>query len=83
METRQLRGGGGQRNLTLRFASAALAPAQGSVVGGLLQGEGPHHRLTQKLGSADLLLPLLLQGQRGLLRLLLLLQFESWSADIN
>lgn len=72
----------GRRTLvTLRFAAAALGPAQGSVVGGLLQGEGAHHRLAEELGSADLLLPVLLQGQRWLLRLLLLPQFESCPTD--
>lgn len=82
VETAQLRGGGGRRAVfTLRFASAALAPAKGPVVGGFFQGERAHHRLTEKLGSADLLLPVLLQGQRRLLRLLLLPQFESWTTD--
>lgn len=39
------------------------------MVRGFLQGQGAHHRLTEKLGSADLLLPVLLQGRRWLLRL--------------
>lgn len=72
---------GGRTAVTLRSAAAALGPAQGSVVGGLLQGEGAHHRLAEELGPADLLLPVLLQGQRWLLRLLLLPQFESCPTD--
>lgn len=64
---------------TLWFVAAVPSPAQGSVVGRFLQGEGAHHRLTEKLGSTDLLLPVLLQGRRWLLRLHLLLQFESYN----
>lgn len=48
--------------LTLWFVAAVLDSAQGSVVGGFLQGEGADNRLAEKLGSTDLLLPLLLQG---------------------
>lgn len=76
LETRQLLGEAA--GFTLQF----VAPAQWSVVGSFLQGEGAHHRLAEELGPADLLLPVLLQGQRWLLRLLRP-QFEPWTADIN
>lgn len=46
--------------LTFGLAVAGLMSARGLVVGSLLQGEGADHRLTHKLGPADVpLVPIL------------------------
>jgi len=50
--------------LTLWSVAAVPDSAGGSVIGGLLQGEGADDRLAEELGPADLLLPVLLLGHR-------------------